>query len=254
MLQLKRPLAFFDLETTGLDKENDRIVQIAIHTLQPGLVKGSMVSYLVNPGMPIPKAASDIHGITDEMVKDAPRFVDIAGQVMQLLTGCDVAGFNSNAFDVPFLFNELLRAGYRWEAETFHMVDVGNLFKIREPRTLSAAVKFYCGRDMENAHDAAVDITETVNVFLAQLAHYPDLPQTVEELAIYTNHGCKVADLSGKFYYDQEKVLRFNFGKWRGEPAREHLDFVSWMYNKADFPTDTNQICRRLLGYTEELF
>ncbi|RIV19747.1 3'-5' exonuclease [Fibrisoma montanum] len=247
MLQLKRPIVFFDLETTGLDKENDRIVQIALYTLLPDLTTGALVSYLVNPGQPIPASASAIHGITDADVADRPYFRDIAGEVFAHFIGCDVGGFNSNAFDVPFLFNEFMRAGFTWDVNVFCMVDVGNLYKIREPRTLSAAVEFYCKRQMQQAHDARVDITETVNVFLAQLLRYTDLPTTIEDLAVYTNHGCRVADLSGKFYYDADGGLRFNFGKHRGELAKEHLDFCYWMYYKADFPSDTNSILYDLL-------
>ncbi|MVM34421.1 3'-5' exonuclease [Spirosoma sp. HMF4905] len=253
MLQLKRPIVFFDLECTGLDKENDRIVQIALYKLMPDFTAGSMWSYLINPQMPIPAKSTEIHGITDEMVKDKPLFRDIAGEVFDYFVGCDVGGYNSNAFDVPFLFNEFMRAGFQWNASSFNMIDVGNLFKIKETRTLSAAVLFYCHREMQNAHDAAVDITETVNVFLAQLMHYADLPGTVEELALYTNYGQKLADLSGKFYYDADNQLRYNFGKWKGELVSEHLDFAQWMYYKATFPTDTNEILAEVLNvFTSE--
>jgi DNA polymerase-3 subunit epsilon len=253
MLQLKRPIVFFDLETTGTDKENDRIVQIAMFKLLPDYQAGPLIDYLVNPGMPIPVTSTAIHGITDAMVQNAPYFRDIAGPVFEFFIGCDVGGFNSNAFDVPMLFNELLRAGFQWDAASFNMVDAGNLFKIQEPRTLSAAVRFYCGREMKNAHDAKVDIVETVEVFKAQLWRYQtELPTSVEELAIYTNYGSKVADLSGKFVYDADNVLRFNFGKYKGEPVREHMDFVHWMYYKASFPTDTNTILADLLHVSSE--
>jgi len=251
MLTLTRPLVFFDLETTGLDKETDRIVQIAMVKLMPGLVLGDRLAMRINPGMAIPESSTLIHGISDTMVATAPPFTEVAGQVYDFLFGCDVGGFNSNAFDVPFLFNELLRAGIRWESSLFKMVDAGNLFKIREPRTLTAAVQHYCHRAMQNAHDAEVDILETVNVFVAQLYRYPDLPDTIEELARYTNYGKRVADLSGKFVYDEQDQLRYNFGKHRGELVSDHLDFAAWMYRKADFPTDTNAILADLLGLYE---
>lgn len=248
MLQLTRPIVFFDLECTGLDKERDRIVQIALYKLMPGFTAGSMISYLVNPQMPIPANSTEIHGITDEMVQDKPAFRDIAGELFEFFVGCDVGGYNSNSFDVPFLFNEFMRAGYQWNSSAFNMIDVGNLFKIKESRTLSAAVQFYCHREMENAHDAAVDITETVNVFLAQLLRYADLPDTVEALALFTNYGQRLADLSGKFYYDQTNQLRYNFGKYKGELVADHLDFAEWMYFKANFPTDTNEILAEVLN------
>lgn len=239
-LQLTRPLAFIDLEATGVDRENDRIVEIAVCKLEPsGQTKS--VSRRVNPTIPIPQGASDIHGITDEMVKDEPTFKQLAKGLLTLLEGCDIAGFNSNNYDVPMLFAEFSRAGHHWDHTTFKMIDVGNLFKIKEPRTLTAAVKFYCGRDLENAHSAQADIEATVDVFISQMTRYEndeDFPQTLDELALYTNYGNKVVDISGKFVYSPEGLIVFNFGKYKGKPAINHIDFLEWMMG-ANFAADT---------------
>jgi len=239
-LKLEKPIAFFDLEATGVDRENDRIVEIAVCILQPsGQTK--TVCRRVNPTIPIPAAASEIHGIYDKDVAEEPTFKQIAKGLLSLLAGCDIAGFNSNAYDVPMLFNEFARAGHNWDYTNFKMIDVGNLFKIQEPRTLTAAVKFYCGKDLEDAHSAQADIEATVDVFIAQLSRYEDqegFPQTIDDLALYTNFGNKMADLSGKFVYNKEGVLLLNFGKHKGNPASQHIDFLEWMISK-DFPSDT---------------
>jgi DNA polymerase III subunit epsilon len=239
-LQLTRPIAFFDIESTGIDRENDRIVEIAVSKLFPD-GQAKTVSRRVNPTIPIPASASEVHGITDADVANEPTFKQLAKGLLELLFGCDIAGFNSNSFDVPMLFNEFQRAGHFWDYTKFNMIDVGNLFKIQEPRTLSAAVKFYCGRELEGAHGAAADIEATIDVFISQLTKYEDqegFPQTIEDLALYTNYGNKLADLSGKFVYNKEGVLLLNFGKHKGNPAADHIDFLEWMISK-DFPADT---------------
>ncbi|MGF7218635.1 DNA polymerase-3 subunit epsilon [Spirosoma lacussanchae] len=253
MLNLTRPLVFLDLETTGLDRDNDRIVQIALAKLYPSSEGGDVDQYskLVNPTIPIPVASSQIHGILDEHVRDAPAFADIAGEVFEFMAGCDLAGFNSNWFDIPLLAAEFARIGIQIHTGMFHMIDVGNLFKIREPRNLANAVRFYCDEELPNAHNAMVDCKATFAVFAAQLQRYPDLPSTVEELAVYTNYGCKAADLSGKFTYSNDGVLLLNFGRHKGHPAADFLDFVHWMYYKADFAPDTRAICEDLLGLTK---
>lgn len=251
MLKLTRPIVFFDLETTGVDRENDRIIQIAMQKIMPDRSPKITISIMLNPGIPIPAASTAIHGIRDEDVKDCKRFEEVAGELFEFFVGCDVGGFGSNWFDVPLLFKEFQRVGIFWNYMAFHMIDVGNLFKIQEPRNLANAVQFYCGRKMENAHNAAADINETVNVFEAQLAKYTDLPETVEAMALFTNYNQKVADLSGKFVYNTQGVLLLNFGKYKGMPASECIDFVHWMYYKADFPSDTNIICEQVLGIVD---
>lgn len=248
-IQLTRPIAFFDLESTGTDRENDRIVEIAVCKYDPsGQFK--TVRRRVNPTIPIPAGASDIHGIKDEDVANEPTFKQLAKGLLDLLAGCDIAGFNSNSFDVPLLFNEFARAGHFWDYSQFLMIDVGNLFKIKEPRTLSAAVKHYCGKELLDAHSAEADIEATLEVFLAQMARYEndeDFPQTLAELALYTNYGNKLADLSGKFVYNTEGELILNFGKHRGNPAKNHIDFLQWMVYKADFAADTTAIATKVL-------
>lgn len=248
-IQLTRPIAFFDLESTGVDREADRIVEIAVCKYEPS---GQFKTFrrLVNPTIPIPPSASEIHGIKDEDVAGEPTFKQLSKGLLDLLSGCDIAGFNSNAFDVPLLFNEFARAGHFWDYSQFLMIDVGNLFKIKEPRTLSAAVKHYCGKELLDAHSAAADIEATLDVFLAQMARYEndeDFPQTLAELALYTNYGNKVADLSGKFVYNSDGELILNFGKHRGNPAKNHIDFLQWMVYKADFAADTTLIANQVL-------
>jgi len=249
-LKLTRPLAFFDLEATGTNRENDRIVEIAICTILP-LGGRQTVSYLINPEMPIPAESTAIHGISDTDVADKPTFNELAPALFDILKDCDVAGFNSNNFDVPMLFNHFLRAGLYWDYSQFKMVDAGNLYKIKEPRTLSAAYQFYCGEELENAHSAKADIWATVDVFEAQLEMYNDLPDNVDELALLTNHGKKILDLSGKFGYNEKGEVIFNFGQHKGKLASENLDYVSWMYSR-DFPQDTMKVCAELLGFINQ--
>lgn len=245
-LNLKRPIAFFDLECTGLNTQEDRIVEIGICKLFPD---GSRETKrrLINPGMPIPKQSTDIHGITDEDVKDQPTFKEIAQGLLKLLEGCDIGGYNSNHYDLPMLNNHFLREGINWDYHSFLKIDAGNIFKIKEARTLSAAYKFYCKKDMENAHSAEADINATVDVFLAQLEHYEDLPETMEELELFCNHGKKFLDLSGKFTFDEDGDVVFNFGAERGKKAIDNLGLVNWILGK-DFPADTRQVCYDILN------
>lgn len=247
MLKLQRPIVFIDIEATGLDVQNDRIVQIALTKLSPD---GSRISKsrLINPGSPIPPESTAIHGITDEMVKDAPMFRQVANGLISFMQDSDLGGFNSNMFDFPMLNAEITRAGYEFDFTQVNLIDVGNIFKIQNPRTLSAAYKQYTGNELENAHDAQVDIDATVDVFLKQIELHEDIPDTIEEVALYSNYGRKMADLSGKFYYDEQEQLRLNFGKYRNELAKDHLDFISWMVNKADFPADTYRIAHDILS------
>jgi len=246
MLTLTKPLVFIDLEATGVDRENDRIVEIAILKVFPDGTKENKTKR-VNPTIPIPPAATEIHRISDEDVKDCPKFSQIAVNLHEYIKGCDLAGFNSNAYDIPMLFNEFIRCGINLDYKSVNLIDVGNIFKINEPRTLTAGYKFYCGKDLEDAHSAEADINATYEVFMAQLSKYPELPKTLEELAIYSNFDRRILDLSGKFCEDADGNILLNFGKYRGEKALDHLDFIEWMLYKADFPADTNKVCEQLL-------
>lgn len=244
-LNLIRPIAFFDLETTGTDVEKDFIVSINIIKIMPGgevEKKGA----LLNPGIPIPEGASSVHGITDEMVKDAPTFKQYSRGILGFLDRCDLGGFNLLKFDVPLLFNEFERSGISWDLSTIHIVDAGNIYKIQEPRTLSAAYKFYTGHVLEDAHEAEADNMAAIEVFMAQLAMYPDLPANVAELAEFSNFGKKRADVGGKFSIDADGDYIFNFGKNLNKKAKTEMSYLYWMI-EGNFNSDTKRICRLIL-------
>lgn len=246
-LNITRPIVFIDLETTGTDLKKDKIVEIAIIKLLPDMTREEMTKR-INPGIAIPSSATAVHGMTNETVKDEPKFTYVAHQIYDFIKDCDVAGYNSNKFDVPFLFKEFEYAGIFWDHNKFDMIDVCNIFKIMESRSLSAAYKFYCGKELEGAHGAHADISATVDVFLAQVEKYDTLPTDVNKLAIFANNGKSVVDLSGNFYMDDAGHIRFNFGKHRDARADNEPGFLNWMLWKADFPHDTRVVCAKLLG------
>lgn len=234
MLKLKKPLVFFDLETTGLDLYNDRIVQIGVIKFFPD---GKKIEYnqLVNPNIPISKESSDIHKITNEMVKDKPLLGDIATQLAELFDNADLGGFNIKFFDIPMLQNEFQRIGLSLDLDNIKIVDAMTIFKLKEPRTLSVAYEKYCGRKMENAHDAMADIKASVEVLEGQLKFYNDIPNTVEEIHEY----CFPADPNA---YDLESKLRYvngeltiNFGKNKSrtlkELAQSEPGYLHWILN-----------------------
>lgn len=245
MIQFIRPITFLDIESTGVDKENDRIIELAVVKLLPTGERESKV-VLLNPEIPIPPKATEIHHITDEMVKDKPTFRQIAKALYAFLEGSDLGGYNSNIFDIPLLFNEFNRAGIYFDYQDRNFIDVGNIFKIQETRTLSAAVKFYLNREHKDAHGALPDIEATIEVFFAQLRKYEEVPKTAEELHLFCNYGKPLLDLSGKFTSNEEGEIVFNFGKHRGEKAKDYPDFLRWMMGK-DFNQDTMEIVRNLL-------
>src|SRR5215510_3797655 len=181
MLQLKKPLAFIDLETTGTNLGTDRIIEIAIVKLLPDGTK-SVKRKIINPEIPIPKSSTDVHGFTDEMVKDAPTFKQVAHELKQILDGCDISGYNSNRFDIPLLVEEFLRAGVDFDVKGRKLVDVQKIFHLMEQRTLSAAYKFYCNKALEGAHSAEVDASATSEILTAQLERYPPLGNTVDSI------------------------------------------------------------------------
>jgi DNA polymerase-3 subunit epsilon len=241
MLQLTKPLAFIDLETTGINLATDRIVEIAIVKILPD-GKRTVKRKLINPQMPIPKGATDVHGITDEMVKDAPSFKDAAHELKQMLDGCDIAGYNSNRFDIPMLIEEFLKADVDFDMKGRRLVDVQNIFHKMEQRTLGAAYKFYCNKILDGAHSAEVDATATYEILEAQLERYPELGTTVESV-IKTIGEEAIVDFARRFIFENG-VEVFNFGKYKGRPVAEVLkaepQYYDWMM-KADFPQYTKQ-------------
>jgi len=242
MLSLIRPIAFLDLETTGVNLSSDRIVEIAIVKIMPDhsrLVKRK----LLNPEMQIPVASSDIHGITNEMVKDAPTFKQAGNEIKQFLQDCDLGGYNSNRFDIPILMEEFLRAGMDVDLSNRRMIDVQHIFYSMEPRTLSAAYKFYCQKELINAHSAEVDINATIEVFMSQLERYNQLGNNVDSILSVIGEE-KIVDYARRFSFDEKGVEVFNFGKYKGKSVSEVLrsepHYYDWMM-RGDFPLHTKQ-------------
>lgn len=247
-LALRKPIIFFDLETTGTDPGRDRIVELAFIKLHPGGKRDSYVKRL-NPGIPIPAASTAIHGITDEDVKDAHTFKNIAHTLYDWMKGCDLGGYNSAKFDLPLLAEEFLRAGINVDFTERSMIDVQQIFFKMEQRTLSAAYQFYCNKQMEHAHSAEADILATIEVLESQLDRYGDLSKDVKEL----NDFC-----AGDPYVDYARriVLRdghpvFNFGKHKGRRVVEVFtaepQYYDWMM-QADFPLHTKQKISEILN------
>lgn len=246
-LNLKKPIVFFDLETTGINVAKDRIVQIGYIKIMPN---GQEVcgDYLVNPEMHIPEETSAIHHITDDMVKDAPTFKQLAGKLEQEFLGCDFAGYNSNRFDVPMLVEEFLRVGKCLDLKNAKFVDVQNIFYKKEPRTLIAAYKYYCNKNLEGAHAADADIRATYEVLQAQLDRYANdetdpVQNDITWLAEYTRMN-RNADPMGAFAYDDNNQIIFNFGKHKGQLVSDVLQrepgYYDWMIN-GDFALSTKQ-------------
>lgn len=242
-LNLKRPLIFFDLETTGTNITRDRIVELSYIKVYPDGHTESKTRRL-NPGMPIPPGATAVHHITDEMVKDEPSFRQISKALLEIFEGCDIAGYNSNKFDVPLLIEEFGRAGLNFEVAGRKFIDVQNIFHKMEQRTLVAAYKFYCGRDLADAHSALADTQATYEVLLGQLDRYPELENDVEKLAEFSRSG-KSVDLSARIVLDDNDVPVFNFGKHKGKPVKEVFrkepSFYTWMM-QGDFAKNTKDV------------
>ncbi len=240
-IQLIRPLAFLDLETTGVNLASDRIVELAIVKIMPD---GSEVRMrrLVNPQMKIPAEVSAIHGITDEMVKDAPTFRDIAADVLLIIENCDLAGYNSNRFDWPMMMEEFLRCGLRFDIDDRKMIDVQRIFHLMEPRTLSAALRFYCNEELVDAHSAEADAFATWKVFDAQIARYDKLGNTIDSVNQAIGEE-QIVDFARRFLMEKGVEI-FNFGKHKGRPVAEVLrsepQYYDWMM-KGDFPMHTKQ-------------
>lgn len=244
-----KPIAFFDIESTGLDVAKDRIVSISIHKIH---VNGEKIVHniLINPTILIPKEVSEVHGITDEHVKDCPAFKDVAQKLHQLIFDCDLAGYNSNNFDIPLLCEEFMRCNLEFPLPSTKFIDVGNIFKKKEERTLSAALKFYCDRDMVDAHNADADVAATYAVFCAQIEKYPELTgKTVDEIAEFSSFGKRV-DFAGKIGIDADGDFIYNIGKAKGTKIKNDPGFGYWMLGK-DFTLNTKAAVRKILTELE---
>ena len=261
-LDLERPIVFFDLETTGVNVGHDHIVQICLYRVNPNGIRRSLTHY-VRPvdaegvTVHIPEASTQIHGITDEDVADKPTFRELAAEIVEFIGESDLAGYNPNKFDVPMLVEEFLRAGRQFSLSGRHLLDVQNIFHKMEPRTLKAAYRFYCGKELENAHSADADTIATYEVLLAQLERYKDVeyvdPNTgkvskpivndIEALSQFSTV-LRWADLVGHIAYDSQNNKVFNFGKHKGrivyEVFKEEPSYYDWMM-KADFPLSTKK-------------
>ncbi|SFI54726.1 3'-5' exonuclease [Halpernia frigidisoli] len=242
-LKLHKPLCIFDLETTGVNISKDRIVEICILKVNPDSSRESK-TWLVNPEIPIPAETSEIHGITNEDVKDAPTFKEIAPKIMAMISGSDLGGFNSNRFDVPLLAEELLRAELDFDLSKFKLVDAQTIFHKMEPRTLTAAYKFYCKKPLENAHSAEADVLATFEVLDAQVGHYDEIPNDINGLSELSFHK-KFADLAGMLHFDENDIEIFAFGKYKGQKVievfKKDLGYYNWIQN-ADFPLYTKKV------------
>lgn len=249
-LQLTRPIAFVDLETTGINISTDRIVEIAIVKILPDGSR-QVKRKLINPEMPIPQASSDIHGITDEMVKDAPTFKQAANELKQFIENCDLGGYNSNRFDIPMLIEEFLRIGMDFNIDGRKLVDVQKVFHMMEQRTLSAAYKFYCQKNLDGAHSAEVDAVATWEVLEAQVERYPQIGNTVESIVKFTGED-DIVDFARRFIKDKGVEI-FNFGKHKGKPVvqvlKEEPQYYDWMM-KGDFAMNTKQKLTEILNRT----
>ena len=246
-LQLEKPIVFFDLETTGVNINTDRIVEICYLKVHPNGNEESK-TLRINPEMHIPEESSAIHGIYDADVADCPTFRMVAKNIARDIEGCDLAGFNSNRFDIPLLAEEFLRADVDIDMTKRKFVDVQVIFHKMEQRTLSAAYKFYCGRTLEDAHTAEADTRATYEVLMSQLDRYPELQNDMAFLAEISSYNRNV-DFAGRMVYDDKGVEVFNFGKYKGESVSEVLKrdpgYYSWILN-SDFTLNTKAVLTKI--------
>ncbi len=246
-LKLTQPIAVFDLETTGVNTATDRIVEISIHKVWPN-GKSETRTHRVNPGIPIPAKTTAIHGISDADVANEPTFEQLAPNLYIFLNDCDLAGFNSNRFDVPLLVEEFHRTGYDFDVTQKNLIDVQNIFHKMEPRTLVAAYKFYCKKDLTNAHSAEADTLATYEILEAQLAKYTDIKRDAKSLNDFTRMHNAV-DLAGRFVRNDERLTVFNFGKHKGKEVAKILksepSYYGWMMN-GDFSQNTKKVLQNI--------
>lgn len=251
IMNLTRPLVCFDIEGTGLDVATAKIIQIHFYKITPGnpgdgeMVPSSLTC-LINPCMSIPPESTEVHHITDDMVKDLPDFTAFSQRIHDFVKDCDLVGYNLRNYDIPLLWEELYRCGIKWDISKVHVIDAGAIFKIKEQRTLSAALKFYCGREMENAHDAGADVTATMAVLEGQRRRYPDLAtMSVPELAEFSKQDKRV-DLAGKIVLDKDGDPSYAIGNAKGQKVRDNRSFAHWMLSK-DFTSETKATLCRIL-------
>ena len=240
-LELTKPLAFIDLETTGVNLSSDRIIEIAIVKIMPDGSR-QIKNKILNPQISIPKGSSDIHGFTDEMVQGSPTFKEVANELKQFIDNADLSGYNSNRFDIPLLMEEFLRAGIEIDMTNRRMVDVQHIFHMMERRTLSAAYQFYCNKPLTDAHSAEVDATATFEILEAQTQRYEQLGKTLDSILAFTGEE-KIVDFARRMIMDND-VEVFNFGKHKGKPVRDVLktepQYYDWMM-KGEFPLHTKK-------------
>lgn len=242
-LNLKNPIIFFDLETTGVNITHDKIVELSYIKIFPNGTEEEK-TIRINPGCHIPEEATAVHHITDEDVKDCPRFKDIAKNLSKVFEGCDIAGFNSNRFDIPLLAEEFLNVGVAIDFSKRKFVDVQTIFHKMEQRTLIAAYKFYCNKDLTEAHSASADTRATYEVLKAQLDRYSELKNDIDYLSDFSSQK-KNVDLMGRIVYNEKQQEVFNFGKYKGIPVEEvflkDLGYYAWIM-QGDFAQDTKRV------------
>jgi DNA polymerase-3 subunit epsilon len=242
MLQLKKPLAFIDIEATGTNVSTDRIVEIAIVKTMPDGSR-TVKRKIINPQIPIPQVCIDMHGITNEMAKEAPIFKQVAQEIKQFLDGCDLSCYNAYRLDIPLLMEEFLRAEVEFDMKNRKLIDVQKIFHQMEQRTLSAAYKFYCNKTLDNAHSAEIDATATAEILYAQLERYPQLGNNVDSI-LKTIGEDPIIDFARRFVFDDKGVEIFNFGKHKGRAVADVLkaepQYYDWMM-KCEFPMNTKQ-------------
>jgi DNA polymerase-3 subunit epsilon len=246
-LKLKNPIVFFDLETTGINVASDRIVEISYLKVYPD-GKEETATYKVNPTIPIPKQASEIHGIYDKDIKDEPTFAELAKSIAQVFEGCDLAGYNSNKFDIPLLAEEMIRAEVDIDFKKRKFVDVQVIFLKKEPRTLGAAYKFFCDKELVDAHSAEADTRATYEILQAQLDKYTDLENDIDKLSEFSSHN-KNADFAGRIIFNDANEECFNFGKYKGQRVVDVFakdpGYYGWMINN-DFPLYTKNLLTKI--------
>lgn len=248
-LKLSKPLAIFDLETTGINTQSDRIIEIAVVKCLP---KGSIkeFEYRLNPEIPIPPAATAVHGITDADIALAPTFAQIAPRLLEFLDGCDLCGFNVRRFDLPLLQQEFRRCGLSFDGSGRNVVDVQTIFHMKQPRDLSAALQFYCNREHIGAHGALADVHATLDIFAAQLQRYDDLPHDIDALvSVVHPKDPSWVDDDGKLVWDGNRVI-LTFGKYQGTPLANVIErdrgYIQWILD-GSFPETTKQIIRQMI-------